>query len=114
MSDFRMRSSFQGGNSNLGRTPSPSTSQLEQQQRPGSSTMSGNPLRYSHDKMGVPNESIMRIPQQAQPADTARPINLGGGGQMPGLGSLRPSSEMLNVGQQNTPECMLAPRIGYG
>lgn len=63
----------------------------------------GNPLRYSHGKM-MPNDGMMRVPQSSQGTpDTNRLSNA----QMQNLAAnrnLRPSSEMLPMGQQGTPE----------
>ena len=57
---------------------------------------SGGGLRYSHG-------SQMRMPHSSQ--DTSRNLSLGSAGGLPrGPGNLRPSSEMLPVGQQGTPE----------
>ena len=65
-----------------------------------------NGLRFSHgNKMGLPNENIMRMSQSSQ--ESPRVMNLGNGGHMAGLSrgsNLRPSSEMLPVGQHGTPE----------
>lgn len=83
-------------------SPSPD----QQSQRPTSSIGNANGLRFSHgNKMGLPNENIMRMSQSSQ--ESPRVMNLGNGGHMPGLGrgsNLRPSSEMLPVGQHGTPE----------
>lgn len=63
----------------------------------------GNPMRYSHGKMGLPNDGIMRIPQPAQVTPDAGRLS---NAQVQNLASrnLRPSSEMLPMGQQGTPE----------
>lgn len=96
-----MRSSYSAGMRN---SPSPSPDQ--QSQRPTSSMGNANGLRFSHgNKMGLPNENIMRMSQSSQ--ESPRVMNLGNGGHMTGLGrgsNLRPSSEMLPVGQHGTPE----------
>lgn len=61
-------------------------------------------MRYSHGgKMSVQGDGMMRMSQ----SDMQRLRNSGVGGQMPSLGRggpMRPSSEMLPVGQQGTPE----------
>ena len=59
----------------------------------------GNPMRYSHGKMGLPNDGIMRIPQPAQVTPDAGRLS---NAQVQNLASrnLRPSSEMLPMGQQ--------------
>ncbi|PKI85174.1 hypothetical protein MVES_000886 [Malassezia vespertilionis] len=91
-----MRASFSP--SSQGRSPSPA--QPEQRQRPPSTPMT-NPLRYSHGKMGLPNEGIMRIPQSQ---DANRSMSNAQAQTLSAARNLRPSSEMLNAAQQATPE----------
>ncbi|WFD44612.1 Flap-structured DNA-binding and RNA-binding protein [Malassezia psittaci] len=89
MSDYRARNSFSPSHSNVHRTPSPA---LPEQRSPRNAM--GNPMRYSHGKM---------MPNVQSTPDAARLSNA----QMHNFASsrnLRPSSEMLPMGQQNTPE----------
>ncbi|WFD35359.1 Flap-structured DNA-binding and RNA-binding protein [Malassezia cuniculi] len=61
-----------------------------------------NPLRYSHGKLG---DGLMRVPQQSQQGSESGRMSLGSSGQVPlASRTLRPSSEMINTGQQGTPE----------
>ncbi|KOS14713.1 rna-binding protein involved in translatio [Malassezia pachydermatis] len=91
-----MRSSFHSG---IGRSPSPG--QVDHQR--SSNPVGGSSLRYSHNgKMGLGNEGVVRMSQQ----EGHRALSIGNAGQVPGMGrgNMRPSSEMLPVGQQGTPE----------
>ena len=95
-----MRASFTPG---IRRSPSPGA--MDHQRSQGGQ-INNQQLRYSHGgKPAGYADNLMRIPQPPQPAQET-PRNLGA--QVPGMGArnLRPSSEMLPVGQQSTPESM--------
>lgn len=55
-------------------------------------------MRYSHGKMGLPGDGIMRIPPSVQTPEPNRMSNFNA------TRGMRPSSEMLPAGQQGTPE----------
>ncbi|KAN0065214.1 Flap-structured DNA-binding and RNA-binding protein [Thecaphora frezii] len=62
--------------------------------------------RYSLGKGSTPTENMMRLAQQNNQEHNMRSPSMGGNAQIHGGGArnLRPSSEMLNMGQQGTPE----------
>lgn len=94
MSDYRVRNSFSPSGTGVHRTPSPAQPEQRSPRNP-----MGNPLRYSHGKM--------------MPAGTPEPSRLSSA-QMQNLAAnrnLRPSSEMLPMGQQGTPESTLCAAL---
>lgn len=105
MSDYRVRNSFSPSGTGVHRTPSPAQPEQRSPRNP-----MGNPLRYSHGKM-MPNDGMMRVPQSVQGTPEAGRLS---SAQMQNLAAnrnLRPSSEMLPMGQQGTPESTSATRL---
>ena len=90
-----MRASYSAG---IRRSPSPAQ---ESQRSPNH--MGSSPFRYSHgNKMGHPGDGLMRVSQSSDSSRTLG-VNPSSQGTLP-RNNLRPSSEMLPVGQQGTPE----------
>ncbi|WFD30460.1 Flap-structured DNA-binding and RNA-binding protein [Malassezia sp. CBS 17886] len=102
MSDYRMRSSFTPGGPGAHRSSSPALPDLPRSPASVVGTP-GNPLRYSHGKMPLPND-VLRLSQQGTPNhESGRTLSAGHVSALAQRG-LRPSSEMLSAGQQGTPE----------